>query len=58
MIKLRTFIAEFRIIGQYQKTMCKILRNKELLLVLFRQKHSIPLAEVLEPSGRISTATS
>ena len=45
MIKIRTFIAEFRIIRQYQKTMCKILRDKELLLVLFRQKHSVPLAE-------------
>ena len=45
MIKIGTFVAELCVIGQYQKSMREIFRNKELLLVLLRQKYTIPLPE-------------
>ena len=43
MIEIRTFVCKFCGLGQYDKSVCKILRNKELFLILCRKKDSIPL---------------
>ena len=44
MIKIRTFVAEFCLVAQHQKSMRKSFRNVKLLFILFRQFNSIPFS--------------
>ena len=46
-------VAEFRFIGEHEKTMCKILRNKELLLILCSKQHAEPFSEGLRARTQI-----
>ena len=45
MIKVRHLVAEFCLIGEYQKSMCEVLRDEELFLILRRQHNTEGFAE-------------
>src|SRR5699024_8439561 len=44
MIKICTFICKLCIVRKYDKPMCKVFRNKKLLLIFRRKKDTIPLS--------------
>ena len=44
MIEVIALVAEFRCISKNEESMCKSLRDKELLLILLCEKDSVPLS--------------
>ena len=44
MIEIGTFISKLCIIREYDKSMCKVLRNKELFLIFCRKQHAEPFS--------------